>query len=332
MLGGHSPPLYQDAILHIFCPKRAIGPSDVLQGSYPTDTSLRYLSGSLWSPPGAVPPPGTSVFPFEAPTGAVPPPGTSAFPAKAPSTAPSLRSGSRRPSRPDGGAALARRCCPRSAPPQRFPSGAAAAPPAPSFAPLPRRHPRPHGQHPSPARRSARGSRPSKPLLCFLPRPSPGPARPTASGTHQQLQGPLSRLGCSILAPPRPKAARWIWSLEVTCRSKLLVSFPQQSNCTTQAKSTAPVLHPTGTYKLFRTYLQTAQTSPGHIKLLPYSLCYISRTRLHKVSHSSCSNTPASTNSRLQTLLLSLGVCSTLPAGSDTAPTTAKTLQQLVQS
>lgn len=45
-----------------------------------------------------------------------------------------------------------------------------------------------------------------------------------------------------VLHPGSPQltTASWIWGLEVTCRSKLLISFPQQSNCTAQAQPSLP--------------------------------------------------------------------------------------------
>ena len=220
--------------LSTFCPKYGVGASDVLQGSYPPSPPSVFP----FEPPRCRPPRGTSLFPAEAPPGAVPARSYLSASRRSPRRRPALRYGSRRPSRSHAPTAVL--SSPRAA--SALPLRSRRCSLRPPFAPLPWRHPRPHRHHPSPAQRSARGSRPSKPLLCFLPHPSPAPApaRPPASGTHQRLQRPLSRPGCSALAPPWPKAASWIWSLEATCRSKLLISFPQQSNCTTQAKSTLP--------------------------------------------------------------------------------------------
>lgn len=182
MLGGCSPPLYRAEYLSIFCPKHTIGPSDALQGSYSTVSSLSYLSISCPSPLCC--PTGSHAL---APTrGAVP--------------------------------ALCHLSTASPLTPLCSPA-----------LPSPRLHAiiqsLPNGQPGTPI-----PSCPSKSLLCLLPYPSPVLTWP----------GPNV---CRGLSPTRgalswlPLARSSQLDLEVTCRSKHLIGFPQQYNCTTQAWS-----------------------------------------------------------------------------------------------
>lgn len=137
-------------------------------------------------------------------------------------------------------------------PSQRCPSRTSTSPQCPLF-PLSWRHPWSRRHHPSPAQWPAR---PSKPLLCFLP-------RPPASGTHQGLQRLLSHTGCSIFAPPSWKQPAGSGVSRSLAEANFLVS---RSNPTALHRHSHLCHHAAA-----NRYLETVQNLPRNCPDFTYS-------------------------------------------------------------
>lgn len=146
----------------------------------------------------------------------------------------------------------------------------------------------PNGQPGAPVPQSHSGG------SCHIPAlPQPRPRLQHLAHTRR-CEGPSPARGALSWRHPGRKqpAGSGVW--RCLAESPLQISFPQQSSSIAQTNSNfAPTLQLKGTYKLSKTYLKLPRFHPFTL-----NCCLIlgttSQTSLHKISRSSCSNTPAS--------------------------------------